>query len=1012
MNKNKLQDLLKEREGLKLDFKREPHKLKHPKQELRSRQKGEFIKDILALTNGNVGSADKTAYLIYGVEESDGNNILYEFSFDDFIDKNELKNLSDLSKKLLNIVNGACRPPIPDLICELFEIEEKELFIISVPPTFLLHETKKDIKTSKASYPESMTFIRRGSEICLCTNNERENILREKKEIKARIEKESDIYKKLTDLAFIESEVIESDFISLLEDYSAALKPAASVPQSQQKILCLIQAALRKSEKVLSEDINQLASQLLGRLLLLKKPEIQKISKKFIESQKQNKKYWLKPLSGSLEAPVTSLIYSMRGNKRILKDIAVDMQSSKLISSYSDGSLTIWDLNSGKKTHTYQEHKTLINDFIITSNSEKLISASNDGSLKVRDLITGSSTVLDGHEEAINAISVTSDEQEIISASDDRTLKFWCLTSGECLHSREYDDAVTSIVITHDNNNQYVFFSVDNSINIIHSKSKDIIRSIPAHSERINSLLLSSDSENLISISDDETIKVWNLDEIFCDPGNHFIPKVKFGYLVKNLLLSPIEKSLLFTTIDDEKLVGIWEWESGKLDFIEGHSSPINALTITPDSKQIITTSSEPTPDDSVEEVIYIWDLENKKLLVTLKDHEQSINAVTISPNGQRFVSASQDKRIKIWDLLTREELVPEKKHLNTVIEIKICLDGQYAISSSDDETLRVWEIKSGSCLNTLSSIGQILDFIIKDQQIIFTSSSESGSDIYYVQNFLLKDTQTTLIGSHDSLISAIVNTPDGKYIVSASTDHSENLVVRDLSSKDFRKDLEAHDDAIQALKLSPEKGWLISYSEMRTVIWDLEKFERLYTFEGRTISSEHLNISNNINIFPKDHYQITANDRDVNIWDLYTGQLLYTFKVDSDYLTAAAITHNHKYLISTNKSNNLDIRSLERNKLEYSFLGHTKLITSIILSPCDRYIISISEDYTLKVWDFEKLLNQLTDDDSENDLNNYSEIATFTGDSEITTCAISPDMIIVAGEKSGRVHFLELCGF
>ncbi|HCQ22633.1 MAG: hypothetical protein ACK513_11330 [Aphanizomenon sp.] len=45
-------------------------------------------------------------------------------------------------------------------------------------------------------------------------------------------------------------------------------------------------------------------------------------------------------------------------------------------------------------------------------------------------------------------------------------------------------------------------------------------------------------------------------------------------------------------------------------------------------------------------------------------------------------------------------------------------------------------------------------------------------------------------------------------------------------------------------------------------------------------------------------------------------------------------------------------------------------------------------------------------------DLGTDEEIATFTGESPITCCLVAPDGVtIVAGEGSGRVHFLRLQG-
>ncbi|MDV3347880.1 WD40 repeat domain-containing protein [Leptothoe sp. LEGE 181152] len=1031
MNKQELQNLLKEREGLKLDFKREPHKINHPNQDVKRWQRDEFIKDILALTNGGIGTANQTAYLIYGIAESDGQNIFYDFSFEYFATENEIKNLSALEQTLLEIVNNACSPPIQSLVCDLHKIEESKIFVISIPPTFTLHAITRKLTTGRnKTYSKTVTFIRHNQAIDICDPTERENILDDKKKARMLFEGESNTYKNLTDLDFIRNEIIDSSLSSLFEDYSAALKPAASIPRDKKKNLCLIQAALRKSEKVLSKDLNQLASQLLGRLFVFKEAEIRKISSKFIESQKQNQKAWLKPLSSSLEPPVTSLIYNIRERKRTLLDIKIDVHSSKLLSSYSDGSLIIWDLGNGKKSHTYQEHKTLINDFTITFDSEKIISASDDGSLKIRNLLNDTSIplinipLINAHKEAINAVAVTPDNQMIISASDDKRIKFWCLQSGKCLHSEEYDDAVTSIAITH--NNEYVFLAVDNSVKIIQVKSKDIVCSIPAHSERINLLLLSSNSENLISISDDETIKVWNLSEIFHNPKMEPKPKVRSGYLVKDILINPIENSIIFTTIDDDNLVRIWEWESEKLDFIEGHSRPINALTITPDGKQIITASSEPISDKSVDEIICVWNLENKKRSVTLKDHEQTINAVTIAPNGQRFVSASPGERIKIWDLLSKQDLLPEEKHTDTVVSIKVTSNGEYAISTSYDKTLRVWQIKNGSCFRVCKFDNQISHFMIKNQQIVFISDSkienyeaenslqtEIGKDIFYIQDYLSKATQPISLGNHSSFINSIIYTPDGQHLISASSGKDDNLKIWDISSRELYKTLLGHNDDVKFLAINLERDWLISGSENRTIVWDLKSFECLYTFEAKeATAAKQPDRFNNIAFESPDNYRITVNDADINFWDLSTGELLHTFKDGDSYITAVAVTHDLKYLISTNKNNDLEAWKLRKDFPEYSTPAHTQPITSIVISPCNRYVVSTSEDYSLKVWNLEELLNQPEDEDSENEKGSYGEIATFTGDSEITTCAISPDMIIVAGEKSGRVHFLELCGF
>ncbi|HEY9742901.1 MAG TPA: hypothetical protein V6C90_20640 [Coleofasciculaceae cyanobacterium] len=57
---------------------------------------------------------------------------------------------------------------------------------------------------------------------------------------------------------------------------------------------------------------------------------------------------------------------------------------------------------------------------------------------------------------------------------------------------------------------------------------------------------------------------------------------------------------------------------------------------------------------------------------------------------------------------------------------------------------------------------------------------------------------------------------------------------------------------------------------------------------------------------------------------------------------------------------------------------------------------VSASEDNTLKLWD----------------LKSGEMVASFSRDGQLVCCAVAPDGVtIVAGERSGRVHFLRLKG-
>ncbi len=206
MDSQQLRQLISQPEGLKLDFKRELHKLKHSDKDYAKKQCDEFIRDILSLTNGNFNTADQTGYLIIGVGDElkpDGTRDLFDVS-----------NLL-IPKQILQRVNPACEPPIPDVHCETVEIDGKNIFVVSIPPSPHLHRTRRDLTTPSKTYPAGTVFIRRNEEIFPATPEECDVILREKERVFAKPRREK--YDNLTRSSVVEFVGREQDIEKLDE---------------------------------------------------------------------------------------------------------------------------------------------------------------------------------------------------------------------------------------------------------------------------------------------------------------------------------------------------------------------------------------------------------------------------------------------------------------------------------------------------------------------------------------------------------------------------------------------------------------------------------------------------------------------------------------------------------------------------------------------------------------------------------------------------------------------------
>lgn len=159
-----LKKLLRKHEGANLEFKRQWYELENPKKA--EAAKGEMVKDILSLANGNTNVAGEASYLVIGASneiDEQGNRELFDVESAKPITR----------QRILDIVNAYCDPSIEDLLCEEILIDGKKLLVITVLPSPHVHETIQKLKTSKVTYDEYTVFIRHAEGVRTASTKER-----------------------------------------------------------------------------------------------------------------------------------------------------------------------------------------------------------------------------------------------------------------------------------------------------------------------------------------------------------------------------------------------------------------------------------------------------------------------------------------------------------------------------------------------------------------------------------------------------------------------------------------------------------------------------------------------------------------------------------------------------------------------------------------------------------------------------------------------------------------------
>ena len=154
MTREELNNLIEQWENAKVDFKRQWYWNDNMPNNIKETNKNELVKDLIALTNGDVYSTDKRAYLIVGID--DNTREIYNF------DKSAILPLDKLKQQLFTLLNNYAQPEFLALDIELVD----EVLIISIPPRGSLISLSKDLKLKNNNTDKKgTTYYRVGEDI-------------------------------------------------------------------------------------------------------------------------------------------------------------------------------------------------------------------------------------------------------------------------------------------------------------------------------------------------------------------------------------------------------------------------------------------------------------------------------------------------------------------------------------------------------------------------------------------------------------------------------------------------------------------------------------------------------------------------------------------------------------------------------------------------------------------------------------------------------------------------------
>ena len=189
----------------------------------------------------------------------------------------------------------------------------------------------------------------------------------------------------------------------------------------------------------------------------------------------------------------------------------------------------------------------------------------------------------------------------------------------------------------------------------------------------------------------------------------------------------------------------------------------IRALAFTQDEKILVSGSEDKT--------VMLWNTQNGAERAALRGHEGWITAVAFSLDGKTVASGDTNGVIKVWDVNTEDEHATLRGHKNTINALAFAPEGSPSYggclaSGSADGTIRFWNPNNGQELATFTAghTEWVKAVAFAEDGITLSSAAHNGTvDVW---SLVTRREFTTLSAGHSDLAEFATFSTDGRFFV------------------------------------------------------------------------------------------------------------------------------------------------------------------------------------------------------------------------------------------------------
>lgn len=573
----------------------------------------------------------------------------------------------------------------------------------------------------------------------------------------------------------------------------------------------------------------------------------------------------------------------------------------------------------------------------------KIVSASADGTLSLWDMNTGKEKILYGDTIPIICAEFNHKGNRIIFVSYDDVIRIWDVNSLEEILVVDSGCIGVRSVEFSQNDEYFLVASDESKIQIRESENGCLVRTVVTE-RMFNNSSFSPDGNRIVYVAPfDDDVYVYDIDT----EKKMILKGHKSGCVSASF--SPDGKYIVSTSIDST--VRLWDAASGnEISVLVGHASTVNYASFSSDGKYIVSASDDRS--------IRIWETRTGKEVRCLLGHNDQVKKAVFSPNGKIIASASLDNTVRIWDWKkeNKDQLFDAEVEYVRFASF-LTLEGSSPVLAVGVHTVSELDSNSGEILGSGqdTSVYIVSAALSSDKkklaisyynEVILVIDVFSGEVIREIDAYEYHYMDDMFLGLKHSISFSF----DGNQLLFAPNKNTAS--IWDLRTGDrsyyFVKDTM---ERINYAVFCPNEDYiLLSESEGLVEIVDVKTGESMEV----GIHGDDVNTA----VFSHDGSMIVSASKDqtVKIIDVNSEEISHTFIGHNSNVNIAVFSPDDKYVVSGAVDGMLIVWDVELGLEIKRFKGHAGRILTIDFSQDQKQILTTSYDGTVRIWDFPPL--------------------------------------------------------